>query len=141
MDGEPEWEPVNPEIDDEFQTLREGNNGTLVKGWKIDDSWVRGNFEIIRDGETVATIEDDFRAAMACAAVFEEYGEIETDVSESLVPVEVALDGNEAIASYLCGVHQVSREETAKIMDVEADTVTKYLNRFRGHILTQPADY
>lgn len=48
------------------------------------------------------------------------------------LPVNVAIDGKEAIAAYLYAVHERSREDIADTLNVRRDTVDQYLSNVRS---------
>lgn len=84
------------------------------------------------DGDVVAEFEEgDYHSITYCAAIIDRYGDVTSTDEESLVPVEVAVDGKPALATYLYGVLAWSREEIAEEFDVKEESVRKYLQRFR----------
>ena len=120
-------------MDRELDRLYAVSEETIVEGQQTTEYWVRPPYRIVHDGEKITVFENgEYRAALACATIVDRYGkDIIADIDNQFVPVNVALDGNPAIASYLYGVHRQSKERVAEVMGVKDRTVTKYLNRFR----------
>jgi len=52
---------------------------------------------------------------------------------DDVVPTEVAVERMPAVATYLRGVHQMSKEEIADELEVTEETVSKYITRFRPY--------
>lgn len=92
-------------------------------------TWIH---HIKQESETITTLDQThYQVAFAFAAIVDRYRNAYSDLDGNVVPTEIAVDGKPAIASYLRGIQQQSRNEIAKLMDVKDDTVTKYLQRFR----------
>ncbi|MDB2276097.1 hypothetical protein PM022_16435 [Halorubrum ezzemoulense] len=83
----------------------------------------------------VSTNNDDYVRggyvqAIVLVSVITEYGE-PRELSDDVVPASVAVDGRPAISAYLYSVNEWSKEELAQLLDVQKETVTKYISRFR----------
>jgi hypothetical protein len=77
---------------------------------------------------------DDRQAAIALATLFEVFDELHpSEQKEGYVPLQIALKGKPAIATYLIGVRELSEEEVAEVMQVKPPTVRKYLSRFKPY--------
>jgi len=112
----------------ELEILIEYEGGTVLKGIRVGDGWVRPPYEVhTNEGESFD--RDDYRLARALAVLLETYEDIDLTLDKG-VPTRIALDGVPAIATYLHGAQERSRSEVAEIMDVSEKTVLKYLNRF-----------
>lgn len=71
-------------------------------------------------------------AATALATLVDQLGGVGLyEDHKDVVPTKVAIEGMPAMATYLRGVHQMSKEEIADELEVTQETVTKYLTRFR----------
>lgn len=76
------------------------------------------------------------------AAMVALFGDVPMVDDPDLIPVDIAVAGNPAIASYLYAVHIDSvtwdaRDEIGEIMDVDPDTVSKYWSRFLSEVADQ----
>lgn len=114
----------------DFETLARTQAGTKLVGTRVSEGRLRPPYHIIHDGRNVGVL-DNYREGLSLGAIVEAYGEVYSQDDWSEIPIEIALDGNTAIATYLHGVHELPREKIAEIMDVEEVTITEYLRRFR----------
>lgn len=79
--------------------------------------------------EEVDFVRDRWQQARCLAIMLDrDYWQVVT-ADDGWVPKEIAIQGQPAIATFLCGVHEYSTEEIADLMDVERETVTKYISR------------
>lgn len=108
---------------DYTQTERKSKRDTWFSPWLIEttDTADERVFE-----------RNSWESAVALQALFEVFENIEpTEVNDGCVPIDVAIEGKPAIATYLLGANDLSPEQVASCMDVERSTVMKYLARFR----------
>jgi len=74
---------------------------------------------------------DSWRSAYALASLFDRFEKVDPpDKKEGFIPIVIALEGKPAIAAYLAGIHEMSREDIADRIEVAPTTVQKYLARF-----------
>jgi DNA-directed RNA polymerase specialized sigma24 family protein len=100
---------------------RQDKSGTWRFYYEIEDS----------DGRTFE--RDERRPAVALAALIDVVDLDVDNKQEGFVPVEVAVEGQPAIATYLVGVHEYSAKQAGEAMGVEIETIEKYLSRFKPH--------
>lgn len=112
---------------DELDILTEYEGGTVLKGIRVSDGWVKSPYEV-HTNEGISFERDGYRMARALAVLLETYKDIDLTLKNG-IPTQVALDGAPAIATYLHGAQERPRSEVAEIMDVSEKTVLKYLNR------------
>ena len=115
--------------DTETEIILEFEGGAVIEGKQLSDYWVRGPYTIRADGLEI--VRNDYLAAKSLAALLDVNKDVQLDVERDLLPIEVAIDGKPAIATYLSGVHEYSKEDISELLDVKERTVTKYLGRFR----------
>ncbi|MFA1610148.1 hypothetical protein [Halobellus rubicundus] len=80
--------------------------------------------------EEIEFVRQEWEQARSLAIILNRDYEYVAYAEDGMVPQELAIEGKPAIATYLCGVHENSTEEVAEMMDVQRDTVVKYLSRF-----------
>jgi hypothetical protein len=112
----------------ELEVLIEYEGGTLLKGIRVSDGWVRPPYEVHTSEGNTAFDRDNYHIARALAILLETYEDIDLTLDNG-VPTRVALDGTPAIAAYLHGAQERPQSEVADIMSVNEKTIIKYLNR------------
>jgi len=111
------------EIVSEYDTAGPGEYGSIINF----DRYVETS-----DGRRFN--RNDRQSAIALATLFEVFDEIyPSEQKEGYLPLDVALRGKPAIATYLIGVHQLTEGEVASEMQVKSSTVRKYLTRFKPY--------
>lgn len=92
------------------------------------DYWIE-----LPDGTTFEYTENYFRHwsnMPAFARLWRQTGGFCIDPGSTRIPVDVAIKGKAAIAVYLVVVGQNSREEVAEKMEVQEDTIRKYITDY-----------
>ncbi|WP_335999956.1 hypothetical protein [Halorientalis halophila] len=114
--------------------FKEYDNGTVIEAEIIRREglrdWGAPPF-VVESIDGIEVEKDRYSTARSLAHIFEKYDNPRLEIDEGLIPIEVAIDGNPAISTFLHGVHEFSKDEIAETMDVKTETVTKYLRRFR----------
>jgi hypothetical protein len=75
-------------------------------------------------------IREGWRQARSLAKILNRDYWLVVESEEGTIPTEIAIEGKPAIATFLCGVHELPPEQIAKRMNITRDTVLKYLARF-----------
>lgn len=111
------------EVTSEYDTVGPGEYGRIINFRRFVETSDGRRFE-----------RNDRKAAIALATLFEVFDELQpSERKDGFVPVEVALEGKPAIATYLVGVHEMTAREVAEVMGVNPATVQKYLTRFKPY--------
>lgn len=117
----------------DYEPIAEMGVETEIIGTRISEYWVRSPYHVLHNGKNVGVFFENYSPAISLAAVVETYGDVELDSEREMIPLEVALDGNTAIATYLHGVQRLPKAQIAEIMDITEGSVQEYLRRFRPH--------
>jgi len=80
--------------------------------------------------EEIEFVRQSGHQARSLAIILDRDYELVAYAEEGMVPQEIAIEGKPAIATYLCGVYEYTTEEIGEMMNVQRDTVVKYLARF-----------
>jgi DNA-directed RNA polymerase specialized sigma24 family protein len=111
------------ELVSEYETTGPGRTGKIINYKRYVET---------PDGRRF--LRNDRKSAIALATLFEVLDQLEpSEAKEGHVSVEAALRGKPAIATFLIGVHEMSMEEVATVMDVAEPTVQKYISRFKPY--------
>ncbi|WP_256544831.1 hypothetical protein [Halobellus inordinatus] len=80
--------------------------------------------------EEIDFVRQEWHQARSLATILNLDYQYVAYAEDGMIPQDLAIEGKPAIATYLCGVHEYTTEHIAEMMEIQRETVVKYLARF-----------
>lgn len=119
--------------DTDSEVLFRYDGGTSVWGTRVSRGFVSPPYHVRSpDDDIIAEFEESsYQSVTSYAALVDRYGGTGFEDGDVDIPVEIAIEGKPAIATYLHGVCGWSRQRIANTFGIKERSVLKQLQRFR----------